>query len=274
MKLKSKLEKERKKYLNQWKGDSKFFYDKGLYNWMCSSISNSKRVLEIGCGSGLSTLSLIENGHNIIAIDENIQCLNNTKKLLESRNIKVKLIKRETLFIDGTTYYEYKFNKIKYVLKEDEVLLIESDIINDNNLEEWLNDIEIDCVVCWLIGSHGARRFNKYIKDGNINTPGEYRITVQNKVYEVSDKILKRNGILHLVDRVKMPENEEEKKLFRESHEEQASVTDLVIENIDFKQYSHDINNGVEMSTEDDNKVYKQDKLHNVALSSVICRKP
>ncbi len=107
--------------------------------------------------------------------------------------------------------------------------------MSDKFLEEWLSSVEIDRILCWLIGSHGARMFNKVVNEKGINTPGEYRIIVQNEVYELADRVLKKDGLLHIVDRVKYPETDLERKYFRESHEDQASVTSLIIGDIEFK---------------------------------------
>lgn len=267
------LEKERKKYLKEWSNDAKFFYDNKYYEWMNSKIKDFKLVLEIGCGNGLSTLSLLENGHQVIVVDENIECLKETKKLLNSNNFKAKVIKRESLFRESKWVYEYDYLKIKNSIEEDEVLLIEGDVINDTNLEEWLTDSNINCVTCWLIGSHGARRYNKTIAETRINTPEEYRLLTQNRVYEICDRILKNDGILQIVDRGKKPSNEKDKNIIFESHKDQASVTSLSIKEVDFIEYNHNIENGIGMITETDDGLIQYNNLNGVALISVISKK-
>ena len=268
------LNKERKKYLKKWSNDSKFFYDNKYYDWMNSHIKDYKVVLEIGCGNGLSTLSLIENGHHVIVIDENIECLKETRKTLETKKIKSKIIQREGLFREYKDSYEYNYKKINHSFEENQILLIEGDVLNDNHLESWLLSIDIDCVVCWLMGSHGARRYNKIIAEKKIITPQNYRFVIQNSIYEMADRILKDNGILQIVDRGRKPSNEEEKS-FLESHQDQASVTALIVEEIKFLEYKHDIKDGVAMSVEEDQIVtkHKDLKQFETVFVSAISRK-
>lgn len=260
-KQKENLTKKRKVYLKNWSIDSNYFYSNEYYNWMNSLIKDYNLILEIGCGNGLSTISLLENGHRVIAIDENVECLKETKRLLESKNFKVRLIKRELLFKEIGNYYEYSLSKIKTTFEENEVLLIEGDILKDDNLEEWLRNINVDCIICWLIGSHAARRYNKVVIDEKINTPQEYRLIVQNRLYEMADRILKAGKALHIVDRGRNPENENEREAFWESHKEQASVTCLKVINISIKAYQHNISRGTQMSRESEGDVVVYDSL-------------
>ncbi|MBR3601171.1 MAG: methyltransferase domain-containing protein [Lachnospiraceae bacterium] len=64
---------------------------------MASAIENHDIVVEIGCGTGYSTLSLIENGHRVIAIEKNKDCIEKAKRLLQSRNVD----KEKIVFLEG-----------------------------------------------------------------------------------------------------------------------------------------------------------------------------
>ena len=73
----------KKGYAELWNKDSLKMNANGLYNWMSSQIKHYKAILEIGCGSGISTLNLLKNGHNVICVEFNINCINMTKKILK-----------------------------------------------------------------------------------------------------------------------------------------------------------------------------------------------
>ena len=62
-------------YAEQWEVSSKYFYDKKYYNWMQKKIENYNTILEVGCGTGYSTLALLENGHKVIALEKNNECI-------------------------------------------------------------------------------------------------------------------------------------------------------------------------------------------------------
>lgn len=275
MGLKEILKKEKKKYANEWNIDARYFYENGHYLWMNGFIENSLNVLEIGCGTGFSTLSLLENGHNVISVDENIECLKKTESLLKKKGYKVKVVRREHITKVTKYYYDTTYGKINRKAFEDQTLLIEGDIIQDDKLKKWLQDTKkIDAIICWLIGSHGARRFNSVITDMLIETPQEYRIVTQNKIYELANELLTEDDTLHIVDRVRTPKDEEEIDILRLSHIEQASVTDLDIKDIKFREYDIDIKDGVEMCITEGREVKKTTKNNtSISLFSILSSK-
>lgn len=57
-------------YANQWNLSAQYFYGKGYYSWMVDKLISYKTVVEIGCGTGYSTLALVEKGHRVIAIEK------------------------------------------------------------------------------------------------------------------------------------------------------------------------------------------------------------
>lgn len=69
-------------YADEWEASSKYHYDNGDYKWMESNIHSYQRVLEIGCGAGYSTQTLLSSGHDIVAVDSNPFCINKANKLL------------------------------------------------------------------------------------------------------------------------------------------------------------------------------------------------
>lgn len=265
------LKSEQKKYITQWKNNSQYYYDEGYYEWMNSHISKRKLILEIGCGNGLSTLTLLENGHQVIAIDENIECLKTTKTLLEKNNYKAKIIKREGNFKEDKSGYEYNYLKIKNQIEANQVLLIQGDILDDSNLEMWLDKANVDCVVCWLIGTHGARIFNKKIAKRNLQTPTDYRMTVEEKVCNMCNRILKSEGNLHLVDRVGTPKTEEDRNFYLQEYNKKISTTSLSIIKSDFKKFQSDANAGMTLIGNMDNTI--ADNTVDISFISVLFKK-
>ena len=65
----------RKKYAEMWKKDSIEMNEHELYKWMSSQIKDYENILEIGSGSGISTLNLLQSGHNVICIESNEECI-------------------------------------------------------------------------------------------------------------------------------------------------------------------------------------------------------
>lgn len=239
--IKDELKKGRKDYMKEWShGNAKHFESQGYYAWMSSFLPEKGTVLEVGTGDGRATLQLLKDGHTVISVDENIECLNSAENRLKSKGYIVARIKRETLSVsdadEGT--YRIKYKKISNVPAKFDVLLVEGDFLKDTHLLQWLQSLpKFAAVVCWLIGTHYARGQNELIDYLKLPNPSDYRIHVQNEVYEIADLILKPGGILHLVDRGRIINNEE-LALLRSSHEDQASITSLIVGDIHQREYS------------------------------------
>ena len=116
---------EKKDYADQWDVSAKFFYEQGYYSWMAQQVEKMETVVEIGCGTGYSTLALIENGHKVIAIEKNQSCIVKAKQLLTDNEIT-----------------------------DDKVIFIEGDIAEDSFRNKIAQNYEFDAVLCWNIGSY------------------------------------------------------------------------------------------------------------------------
>ena len=79
--------KEAKEYASQWDISAKYFYDKNYYAWMAEKLDGYNTVVEVGCGTGYSTLALAEKGFKVLAIDKNAECIEKAKILLQSNGI-------------------------------------------------------------------------------------------------------------------------------------------------------------------------------------------
>lgn len=122
--------KEKYEYAEQWEVSSKYFYDKHYYKWMQEKIQSYKVILEIGCGTGYSTLTLLENGHKVIALDKNGECIRKAKILVQEKGYSI-----------GD-------------LTCNDVMFIETDVIVDKFNPEVLDSLYFDAVICWNVGTY------------------------------------------------------------------------------------------------------------------------
>lgn len=69
-------------YIEKWNNNAKQHFDDGDYEWVCDQIPQYGNVLEIGCGSGYSTLVLLLRDHKVLSVDCNSEALQMTKELI------------------------------------------------------------------------------------------------------------------------------------------------------------------------------------------------
>lgn len=124
----------KEKYALEWNNSAQYFYDHNSYKHLTNHIKKYKTVLEIGCGTGQSTLALLEAGHSVISIDQNIYCIEKAKKLIQT---------------SGYCICEDVSN-----LPPKSVCFIECDVTSNRFELEILPSISPDVVICWNVGSH------------------------------------------------------------------------------------------------------------------------
>jgi len=117
-------------YAEQWEVSSKYFYEKKYYNWMQKKIENYNTILEVGCGTGYSTLALLANGHKVIALEKNNECIKKATELIQQKG--------------------YSVGKIP----DADVCFIETDVVAKEFYLGVLKDLQFDAVICWNVGSY------------------------------------------------------------------------------------------------------------------------
>lgn len=218
----SALKKHRRIYFDMWDKSSKSSYDNDYYLWMNQHIKEKEKIFEIGVGAGYSTLSLLRNGHTVISVDENKECLKATYSLLLKEGYNIIYIERENIKAVGNSCYEIEYNPIEIESDDYDAILIEGDIVNDNNLIKWLEQSHrFDAILCWLIGTHSYMFKNNGLCDYKLRDLAEYRGCVQEQIALVGKKVLKSNGVYQIVDRVvkknlKYMEDDETKEFYEE----------------------------------------------------------
>jgi SAM-dependent methyltransferase len=135
------MNNEQEIYSKQWNDSSNYFYNNNSYSWMCNQIKKYRTILEIGCGTGQSTLSLIENGHKVIAVEKNNYCIEEAKSLLKNKG-----------YIVGSSESD---------LQACDVVFLRNDLF-DNQIINYLNDNTFDLVICWNVGSYWSKEMIKY----------------------------------------------------------------------------------------------------------------
>ena len=89
------LREAEKDYISHWNANAKQHFEDGDYEWICSLINESselkscRRIFEIGCGAGYSTLMFAIKDFAVVSIDINEVAISSTKKLLEEYDYDV-----------------------------------------------------------------------------------------------------------------------------------------------------------------------------------------
>ncbi len=69
-------------FVAKWQNTANDLYTQGAYEWASEMIIKYNKVLEIGCGTGHSTLALLMNNFRVFSVDVNEACINCAEKLL------------------------------------------------------------------------------------------------------------------------------------------------------------------------------------------------
>lgn len=235
----------RKVYDRNWQKNAAHYASQGCYEWMASLLKPfaPRGILDIGCGEGSGLLALISelqsDNLTIISLEENPECIQTTEKHLRSRGYEASIIYR--MHANPTVDRRHVLGISRgNLIVESRIALIESDVLleDDDLLSFFLSVPRFDAVTVWLIGSHFARQECENIASLQIKTSGEYRLRVQNQVYELADRLLRSGGILQIVDRSEVPNTDLLKNDFLNAHKEQASVTSLEVKSLEYMVYS------------------------------------
>lgn len=180
---------EKEKYALEWNNSAQYFYDHNSYKHLVAHIRKFKTVLEIGCGTGQSTLALLEAGHNVIAIDQNTYCIEKAKQLIKASGYTIKE-KPDELSPKSVCFIEYDITEPDF----------------ENNI---LSNISPDIVICWNVGTYFDKAKAEDIIPKIIEyglTPEEIAQNIENSYGELilwhTCRIAKNKGCaVHLVDR-------------------------------------------------------------------------
>lgn len=236
--------KDTQEYADQWNVSAKHFYDKGYYSWMAQALDGLHTVVELGCGTGYSTLALVEKRHKVIAIDKNPDCIKKAKELLSDRGIS-----------------------------DDSVIFIEGDIAEDSFKNRIISTFEFDAVICWNVGSY----WNKEMIEFYLPYMLEYGLNrwqiAQNPESSYSELILwdacrlaKAKGVaVHIVDRGGEILDEQNDPYYKALKEE-FNYNTITYAN----KYAESISNGGRVLTT--NGVVNKDDFVDIVLISILMK--
>ena len=146
---------------------------------------------------------------------------------------------KRRFFAERLTEYGYDYDVEPMTVERGASdLLIEADVRNDPFLEAALKESgPFDAVTVWLIGSHVGRPHHVAVRRAGISNDAEYRLSVQNAVYELADRVLRSGGWLQVCDRGQTPTNSALVEDVLAAHRDQASVTSLVVQGLGHRPY-------------------------------------
>ena len=167
-------------YTMQWDVSAEHFYNKGYYTWMIEQINCFNTVVEVGCGTGYSSLALAKAGKKVISIEKNIECIKKAEELLKNNSIS-----------------------------EDQVLILHGDIVEDEFRRRIINEYDFDAVICWNVGTAWSRGMIEYYLPHMLEYGLERYQIVQAPESSYAELILwetcrlarEKNVAVHIIDR-------------------------------------------------------------------------
>lgn len=93
------FENAEKSYIARWAANAEQHYNDKDYDWLCDLLDETpyRRLFEIGCGTGHSTLAFCQRGYKTISIDKNKSAIEYTHELLGQNNISVEIKDRNSV---------------------------------------------------------------------------------------------------------------------------------------------------------------------------------
>lgn len=271
---------EKTAYRDYWQHNAAAFDAQGCYSWMASQLTgySPKRILDIGCGTAEGILALLKgSAKNIVALEENFDCIKATEGKLNAIGCEVKIIPRLGYSESEDGRHDLIVDQDEAIAEGSSITLIHADPLLwevDKPLKNYIASTQkFDAVTVWLLGTYEMRRSCRTLDSFQIKNAADYRLRVQNKLYELADAVLKPGGVFHLVDRGIVPDTDELRKIVTEAHEEQASVTSLKVTAFVYRLYEEPTNKRISMTKPPGtNPTVKDDGRR--AMHSVICIKP
>lgn len=267
---------EKEDYCEHWSSNASHFDSQGCYDWMAEQLSplHPKRILDIGCGTGEGLRALLRAfAPTIVSFEENGVCIDCAEEVLRNEAGSVQSVFRLGYreFADGT--HDIAFDQSP-VIASAQVTLVHADVlVDDPEILRFLAAAEkFDAVTVWLTGTYMFRRTCRNIANLKIRCPDEYRLRVQNRMYELAGRMLRPGGWLQVVDRGEPPTEQFLLDDVFKAHREQAGPTDLEVFSVQHREYVESTT-GIRMVASTPTSG-RQPKLTKLAMVSVLSRKP
>jgi hypothetical protein len=180
-------------YADEWKATSASFKKGNDYTWMAGQLigSTEKWTLEIGCGTGESTISIANTGRRVISIEANPALALMAEKNLINAGISVSKIN-----ISALTNAIHQSDK--------RVLVVETTVL-DPLLNTSLPVASLSEIACWNIGAAPETVASSLaISLSQIQSAhmAQYREMIQKHLAVLSNTTLTPDGSISFVDRL------------------------------------------------------------------------
>lgn len=159
-------------FMAYWQDEARIYERYGHYDWMASLVPG-QRVLEIGCGPGVSASALLKAGKTVMTLEVEAECMEQAKN---RPDVQQSMVSGRMHFTAGDV---------------------------TNITEECLTTLKKfapDSVVCWLMGTTEQRLGG----GGDQKMVATYRDTLQRQVAQLASE-LAGCRYLHFVDRTAVP---------------------------------------------------------------------
>ena len=268
---------EKSEYRDYWSSNSAHMEKQGCYAWMAEQLRplRPSRVLDIGCGTGEGLLALLSAfGPEIVSLEENGACIQHASDAIATAGYAVEPVYRLAYVEHSDGTHEIARDDEPIAVSKRVAIVHADPLLNDPPLTRFLEAAPLfDAVTVWLIGTYMMRRSCRSLASLGIADGSDYRLRVQNQVYEIADRVLRPGGWLHVVDRGEPPCTPALRNDLLDSHRAQAEPTSLEVFALDYREYTEPKGRGVRLVASPGTSGEKRDS-DTLTTVSVLSRKP
>lgn len=125
------MKTDQRSFAEKWKLNGNDLIDQGIYEWASEMLEPYSKILEIGCGTGQSTLILVTMGHSVFAIDKDDECIS---------------------FALGTISVDWDCRITEsFTMNDVDATLMQADIFCSDTVSR-LQELKIDAIIIWQPG--------------------------------------------------------------------------------------------------------------------------